>query len=75
MVQARHIFENTTMYIRLDFEFFEQSLSTYIVYKLYNTEIKVRIEEMVYNYQKSTPRRSLTKRLAPQPHISLCPDG
>ena len=33
------------MYIRLDFEFFEQSLSTYIVYKLYDTEIKIRIAE------------------------------
>ena len=75
MVQARHIFKNTTLYIRLYLEFYKPCLNTYIVYKLYNTEIKVRREEMVYNYQKSTPRRSLNKRLAPQPHISLCPDG
>ena len=47
------------MYIRLDFEFFEQSLSTYIVYKLYNTEIKVRIEErdlqLPHVYAEETP--------------------
>ena len=45
MVQARHIFEDTTIYIRLYLEFYNPSLNTYIVYKLYNTEIKVRIEE------------------------------
>ena len=74
MVQARHIFENTTMYIRLDFEFFEQSLSTYTVYKLYNTEIRVRVEERAYNYQKCNLGRSLTKHPAPQPPIPLRPD-
>ena len=51
MVQARHIFENTTICIRLDLEFYKPSLNTYIAYKLYNTENKVRIEEMIYNYQ------------------------
>jgi len=52
MVQARHIFENTTIYIRLDLEFYKPSLNTYIAYKFYNTENKVRIEEMIYNYQR-----------------------
>jgi hypothetical protein len=52
MVQARHIFENTTIYIRLDLEFYKPSLNTYIAYKLYNTEKKVRIEERIYNYQR-----------------------
>ena len=52
MVQARHIFENTTIYIRLDLEFYKHSLNTYIAYKLYNTENKVRIEERIYNYQR-----------------------
>ena len=45
MVQARHIFEDTTLYIRLYLEFYNPRLNTYIVYKLYNTEIKVRIAE------------------------------
>ena len=67
MVQTRHTFKNTTIYIRLDLEFYKPSLNTYIVYKLYDTEIKVRIKERVYNYQKSNLERSLTKRLAPQP--------
>ena len=73
MVQARHIFENTTLYIRLYLKFYKPNLNTYIVYKLYNTEIKVRIEERVYNYQKRTPRRSLTMCLAPQPPIYYVP--
>ena len=75
MVQARHIFEDTTIYIRLYLEFYNPKLNTYIVYKLYNTEIRVRIEEMAYNYQKYTLGRSLTKRLAPQPPIPLHPGG
>ena len=45
MVQARHIFEDTTIYIRLYLEFYNLWLNTYIVYKLYKTEIKVRIAE------------------------------
>ena len=52
MIQARHIFENTTIYIRLYLEFYNPRLNTYIVYKFYNTEIKVRIEEKIYNYQR-----------------------
>ena len=46
MVQARHIFEDTTLYIRLYLEFYNPRLNTYIVYKLYNTKIKDRIGEM-----------------------------
>ena len=45
MVQARYIIENTAIYIRLYLNFYKSSLNAYIVYKLYNTEIKVRIEE------------------------------
>ena len=52
MVQTRHTFENTIIYIRLDLEFYKPSLNTYIAYKLYNTENKVRIEERIYNYQR-----------------------
>ena len=52
MVQTRHTFENTTIYIRLDLEFYKPSLNTYITYKLYNTENKVRIEERIYNYER-----------------------
>ena len=52
MVQTRHTFENTIIYIRLDLEFYKPSLNTYITYKLYNTENKVRIEERIYNYQR-----------------------
>ena len=75
MVQARHIFENTVIYIRLYLKFYKPSLNTYIVYKLYNTEIKVQIEGRAYYYQKYTLGRSLTKRLAPQPPIPLHPGG
>ena len=45
MVQSRHIFEDTTIYIRLYLEFYNLWLNTYIVYKLYKTEIKVPIAE------------------------------
>ena len=59
MVQARHIFENTTIYIRLYLEFYNPRLNTYIVYKLYNTEINVRIEErelqLPHVYAEETP--------------------
>ena len=51
MIQTRYTFENTTIYIRLDLEFYKLSLNTYITYKLYKTENKVRIEERTYNYQ------------------------
>ena len=52
MVQTRHTFENTTIYKRLDLEFYKPNLKTDITYKLYNTENKVRIEERIYNYQR-----------------------
>jgi len=51
MIQTRYTFENTTIYIRFDLEFYKPSLNTYITYKLYNTENKVRIEERIYNFQ------------------------
>ena len=59
MVQARYIFENTALYIRFYLKFYKPSLNTYIVYKLYNTDIRVRIEKRTYNYQKCTLGRSL----------------
>ena len=52
MIQTRHTFENITIYIRLDLKFYKPSLNTYITYKFYNTENKVRIEERIYNYQR-----------------------
>ena len=52
MVQTRHTFEITTIYVRLDLEFYKPSSNTYITYKLYKTENKVRIEEKIYNYQR-----------------------
>ena len=59
MVQARHIFEDTTLYIRLYLEFYNLWLNTYIIYKLYITEIPVRTEgkglQLPQVYTEETP--------------------
>ena len=45
MIQARHIIKNTAISTKLCHKFYKPSLNTYIIYKLYLTETKVRIEE------------------------------
>ena len=56
MVQARYVYENTTIYTRLNRKFYKTKFETYIIYKLYITETKVRTEVKVYDYHTCTPR-------------------
>jgi len=45
MVQAQQILENTMIYTWLYHKFYKPSLNTYKIYKLYEAETKVRIED------------------------------
>ena len=66
--QIRKIQQNTQ---DLAISFTNQIFNTYIVYKPYNTETKVRVEKRAGNYHKCTLGSSLSKRLGPQPPIPL----
>jgi hypothetical protein len=44
------------IYIELDLKFYKPSLNKYIIHKLFNTEILVRLEERGLQLPKVSPR-------------------
>ena len=44
------------IYIRLYLKFYKPSLNKYIIYKLYNTEVRVQLEERGLQLPKACPR-------------------
>ena len=44
------------LYIEIDLKFYKPSLNKYIIHKLYNTEILVRLEERGLQLPKVSPR-------------------